>query len=159
MTPFQELIPGMEYEIHVGAKHYYRGIFKHSVDNLAYFHHVHGMFSTVIMYSNGQYFNNHRSFKKLKHPIHSSDKMDHHEKMKAVCDQIAEIKRVVKESKKMLTKEQRAEVRAYRHSMTERIQATHELHLARESSGKRITWAPTVFEEWHTIANSIPSNL
>jgi hypothetical protein len=83
---------------------------------------------------------------------------DHRVCMKEVCDQIAEIKRVVKASKKMLTKEQRAEVHAYRHSMMERIQATHELHLERESSGKRITWAPTVFEEWHTIANSIPSN-
>ena len=76
--------------------------------------------------------------------------------MKEVCDQIAEIKRVVKETKKQLTKEQRAEVREYRHAMMERIQATHELHLARES-GRRITWMPTVFEEWNTIAKSIPS--
>jgi hypothetical protein len=77
--------------------------------------------------------------------------------MKEVCEQIGEIKRVVNESKKQLTKEQRKEVRAYRHAMMERIKATHELHLERESTGRRVTWN-NVFEEWKTIANRIPSN-
>lgn len=84
--------------------------------------------------------------------------MEHRANMKEVCEQIAEIKRVVNEAKKRLTKEQKAEVRAYRHAIMERIQETHELHLEREMSGKHLTWKPTVFEEWHTIANSIPSN-
>lgn len=36
MTPFKELIPGMEYEIEIGVKKY-SGIFIRHVDNLAYF--------------------------------------------------------------------------------------------------------------------------
>jgi hypothetical protein len=36
MTPFKELIPGMEYEIDIGVNQY-RGTFKNRVDNLAYF--------------------------------------------------------------------------------------------------------------------------
>jgi len=50
------------------------------------------------------------------------------EYMKEVCEQIAEIKRVVKETKKQLTKEERQAVRAYRHSMLERIQAVDEMY-------------------------------
>ena len=78
--------------------------------------------------------------------------------MKGICEHIGEIKRVVNEAKKQLTKEEKAEVRAYRHAMMERIQATHELHLEREASGRHVTWNPTVFEKWNTISRSIPSD-
>ena len=77
--------------------------------------------------------------------------------MKEVCEQIAEINRVIKETKKQLTKEQRAEVRAYRHSMMERIQAANEKHLEKEGIYiPRIRF--DVFEKWCDIAKTIPSN-
>lgn len=85
--------------------------------------------------------------------------MEHHANMKEVCDQIAEIKRIVKETKKQLTKEQRAEVRAYRHSMLERIQAVDEKHLEKEGIYvPRIRFTSDVFKKCHEIANTIPSN-
>ena len=58
--------------------------------------------------------------------------MEHRANMKEVCDQIAEIKRVITETKKHLTKEEREEVRVYRHSMMQRIQAVNEKHLEKE---------------------------
>ena len=84
--------------------------------------------------------------------------MEHRDNMKHVCEQIAEIKRVVAETKKKLTKEQRAEVRAYRHSMLERIQAADEKHLEQEGVYvPRIRFTSDVFEKWCEIARSIPS--
>jgi len=84
--------------------------------------------------------------------------MEHRDNMKQVCEQIAEIKRVVAETKKKLTKEQRAEVRAYRHSMLERIQAADEKHLEQEGVYvPRIRFTSDVFEKWCEIARSIPS--
>ena len=84
--------------------------------------------------------------------------MEHRANMKQVCEQIAEIKRVVTETKKQLTKEQRAEVRAYRHSMLERIQAVDEKHLEKEGVYvPRIRFTSDVFEKWYEIATSIPS--
>ena len=86
-------------------------------------------------------------------------KMEHRANMKEVCEQIAEIKRVIKETKKQLTKEQRAEVRAYRHSMMERIQAANEKHLEKEGIYvPRIRFTSDVFAKCHEIANTIPSN-
>lgn len=80
--------------------------------------------------------------------------------MKGICEQIAEIKRVVNETKKKLTKEERAAVRAYRHSMLERIQAADELHQERESGVyiPRIKFTSDVFVKWYEIAKSVPSN-
>jgi hypothetical protein len=80
--------------------------------------------------------------------------------MKNICDQIAEIKRVVKETKKKLTKEDREAVQAYRHSILERIQATNELHQEIETGiyVPRIKFTSDVFVRWKEIANSIPSN-
>jgi len=69
-----------------------------------------------------------------------------------------EIKRVVKKAKKQLTKEEREEVRAYRRAMMERIQATHEKHLARET-GRHVSWEPQVFEKWNSVARNINSEL
>jgi len=79
--------------------------------------------------------------------------------MKGVFAQLAEIKRVVRKAKKQLTEEEKAEVRAYRHAIMERIQATHELHLEREMTGRHVSWKPTVFEKWNTIARNINSEL
>lgn len=81
------------------------------------------------------------------------------ETMKEVFAQLAAIKRVVRKAKKHLTEEEKAEVRAYRHAMMERIQATHEKHLEREITGRRVSWEPTVFEKWNTIARNINSEL
>jgi len=80
--------------------------------------------------------------------------------MKDICEQIAEIKRVVNETKKKLTKEERQAVRAYRHSMLERIQAADELHKERETGVyvPRIKFTSDVFVKWIEIAKSIPSN-
>lgn len=82
------------------------------------------------------------------------------EYMKDVCEQIAEIKRDVSETKKKLTKEERQAVQAYRHSMLERIQAADEHHTEIES-GKhipRIKFTSDVFVKWIEIAKTIPSN-
>ena len=85
--------------------------------------------------------------------------MEHRDNMKQVCEQIAEIKRVVTETKKKLTKEERDAVRAYRHSMMERIQAADEKHLEKEGVYvPRIRFASDVFEKWREIANTIPSD-
>ena len=82
--------------------------------------------------------------------------MEHRANMKQVCEQIAEIKRVVTETKKQLTKEQRAEVRAYRHSMLQRIQAVDEKHLEKEGVYvPRIRFTSDVFEKWYEIAKSV----
>ena len=89
----------------------------------------------------------------------TSSKMEHRDNMKQVCEQIAEIKRVVAETKKKLTKEQRAEVRAYRNSMLERIQAADEKHLEQEGGHvSRIRFNSDVFEKWREMAKSVPSN-
>ena len=82
--------------------------------------------------------------------------MEHRANMKQVCEQIAEIKRVVTETKKQLTKEQMAEVRAYRHSMLQRIQAVDEKHLEKEGVYvPRIRFTSDVFEKWYEIAKSV----
>jgi predicted nucleotidyltransferase len=83
----------------------------------------------------------------------------HQETMKEVCEQIAEIKRVVRETKKKLTKEEKQAVRAYRHSMLERIQAADE-HKEKESGIHipRLKFTSDVFAKWKEIANSVPSN-
>lgn len=84
------------------------------------------------------------------------DPVSHRDNMKQVCEQIAEIKRVVTETKKQLTKEQRAEVRAYRHSMLQRIQAVDEKHLEKEGVYvPRIRFTSDVFEKWYEIAKSV----
>jgi len=63
---FTDLIPGMEYEIHVGLKHHYRGTFNRHVDNLAYFDPLIAIFSKgTVEYAQGQYFQAHRMFKKI----------------------------------------------------------------------------------------------
>jgi len=84
----------------------------------------------------------------------------HQESMKEVCEQIAEIKRVVRETKKRLTKEEKQAVRAYRHSMLERIQAVDEMHQEKESGVHipRIKFTSDVFVKWIEIAKSVPSN-
>ena len=84
----------------------------------------------------------------------------HQETMKEVCEQIAEIKRVVRETKKKLTKEEKQAVRAYRHSMLERIQAADEHHKEKESGiyTPRIKFTSDVFVKWIEIAKSVPSN-
>lgn len=85
--------------------------------------------------------------------------MEHRANMKEVCDQIAEIKRAIKETKKQLTKEERDEVRAYRHSMMERIQAVNEKHLEQEGIYvPRIRFTSNVFKTCQEIANTISSN-
>ena len=83
----------------------------------------------------------------------------HEEYMKDVCEQIAEIKRVVKETKKQLTKEERQAVRVYRHSMLERIQAVDEHHKEKETGIylPRLRFTSDVFAKWEEIAKTIPS--
>jgi hypothetical protein len=62
---FKDLKPG-DYEIHVGIAHYYIGTFKQHVDNLAYFDPVKAVFPKgMVHYSQGQYFQEHRIFKKI----------------------------------------------------------------------------------------------
>ncbi len=84
------------------------------------------------------------------------------EYMKEVCEQIAEIRRVVKETKKQLTKEERQEVRAYRHSMLERIKAADEMYnrieMGENISRPKFKNAPETFVKWLEIAKSVPSN-
>ena len=82
------------------------------------------------------------------------------EYMKEVCEQIAEIKRVVRETKKKLTKEEKQAVRAYRHSMLERIQAADEHHKEKESGIHipRLKFTTDVFVKWIEIAKSVPSD-
>lgn len=79
--------------------------------------------------------------------------------MKEICEQIAKIKRVVKETKKQLTKEERQAVRAYRHSMLERIQAVDEMYTEMETGiyTPRLKFTSDVFAKWDVIAKSIPS--
>ncbi len=74
--------------------------------------------------------------------------------MKEVCEQIAEIKRVIKETKKQLTKEEQQAVQAYRHSMLERIQAVNEKHLEKEGIYvPRIRFTSDVFKKCNEISN------
>jgi hypothetical protein len=84
----------------------------------------------------------------------------HQESMKEVCEQIAEIRRVVKKTKKQLTKEEKEAVRAYRHSMLERIQAVDEMHQEKEKGVPipRLKFTSDVFVKWIEIAKSVPSN-
>ena len=80
--------------------------------------------------------------------------MEHRANMKEVCDQIAEIKRVITETKKHLTKEEREEVRVYRHSMMQRIQAVNEKHLEKEGVYvPRIRFTSDVFKKCNEISN------
>jgi hypothetical protein len=81
------------------------------------------------------------------------------EYMKDVCEHIAEIKRVVKETKKQLTKEEREAVRTYRHSMLERIQAVDEMYKEIESGiyTPRLKFTCDVFAKWDQIAKNVPS--
>jgi hypothetical protein len=63
MVEFLELKEGTEYEVHVNAKHYYIGMFKKYVDDLAYFENVKAVFPEVTMpYFQGQYFDNSRVY-------------------------------------------------------------------------------------------------
>ena len=72
---------------------------------------------------------------------------EHRTNMQGVCKQIADIKRIVNE--KQLTKEEREAVRAYRHSMLERIQAVNEKHLEKEGIYvPRIRFNSDVFEKF-----------
>ena len=85
--------------------------------------------------------------------------MEHRANMKEVCDQIAEIKRVITETKKQLTEKQRAEVREYRQSMIQRIQAVNEKHLEKEGIYvPRLRFTSDVFKKCNEIANTISSN-
>jgi sialic acid synthase SpsE len=81
------------------------------------------------------------------------------EYMKEVCEQIAEIKRVVTDTKKQLTKEERQAVKTYRHSMLERIQAVDEMYTEIETGihNPRLKFTCDVFEKWEQIAKSVPS--
>ena len=85
--------------------------------------------------------------------------VQHQESMKEVCEQIAEIKRVVRETKKQLTKEERQAVRAYRHSMLERIQAVDEMYKEIETGyTPRLKFTCDVFAKCDQIAKSLLSN-
>lgn len=80
--------------------------------------------------------------------------MEHRANMKEVCDHIAEIKRVITETKKRLTKEEMEEVRAYRHSMIQRIQAVNEKHLEKEGVYvPHIRFTSDVFKKCNEISN------
>jgi sialic acid synthase SpsE len=80
--------------------------------------------------------------------------MEHRANMKEVCNQIAEIKRVITETKKQLTKEEREAVRIYRHSMLQRIQAVNEKHLEKEGIYvPRIRFTSDVFKKCNEISN------
>lgn len=75
------------------------------------------------------------------------DPVSHRANMKQVCEQLANIKRIVNE--KPLSKEEREAVRAYRHSMLQRIQAVDEKHLEKEGIYvPRIRFTSDVFEKW-----------
>ena len=66
---FEELKEDTIYEIHVGAKHYYHGTFKKRVDHLAYFDPLYAIFPEgKVSYAQGQYFNDHRIYKKIETP-------------------------------------------------------------------------------------------
>lgn len=112
------------------------------------------VFSKKLKHSNPTTSKNMDSVTKLRTRVQEMDP----ECMKGVCEQIAEIKRIVSETKKKLTKEERAAVRAYRHSMLERIQAADENHLEKEGVYvPRIRFTSDVFVKWLEIAKSIPS--
>jgi uncharacterized protein YprB with RNaseH-like and TPR domain len=131
------------------------------------------MYSTnkITPYEQGYYFQCNHIYKKIETPsmLNSKNKMAEElrnrvlhmspEYMKEVCEQIAEIKRVVKESKKQLTKEERQAVRAYRHSMLERIQAVDEMYKEIETGihTPRLKFTCDVFAKWDQIAKSVPS--
>ncbi len=85
----------------------------------------------------------------------------HEDCMKDICEQIAEIKRVVKEIKKKLTKEEKEAVRVYRHSMLERIQAVDEKYIEKETGIyiPRLKFTSGVFVKCNEIAKGIQINL
>jgi hypothetical protein len=89
--------------------------------------------------------------------------MDQHRiHMKEVCNHLAEIKRVIKESNKQLTKEEREAIKAYRHKMLERIQAADEMHKEKELEKMpkcKSECKSEVFVKWKDIAKTIPSNI
>jgi uncharacterized protein YnzC (UPF0291/DUF896 family) len=74
--------------------------------------------------------------------------------MKEVCDHIAEIKRVFKETKKRLTKEEIQDIQTYRQSMIQRIQAVNEKHLEKEGIYvPRLRFTSDVFKKCNEISN------
>ena len=80
--------------------------------------------------------------------------MEHRAKMKEVCDQIAEIKRVMMETKKRLTKEELQDIQTYRRSMLQRIQAVNEKHLEKEGIYvPRLRFTSDVFKKCQEISN------
>jgi sialic acid synthase SpsE len=80
--------------------------------------------------------------------------MEHRANMKEVCDQIAEIKRVMMETKKRLTKEELQDIQTYRNSMLQRIQAVNEKHLEKEGIYvPRLRFTSDVFKKCHEISN------
>jgi len=80
--------------------------------------------------------------------------MEHRANMKEVCNQIAEIKRVMMETKKRLTKEELQDIQTYRHSMLQRIQAVNEKHLEKEGVYvPRLRFTSDVFKKCNEISN------
>jgi len=80
--------------------------------------------------------------------------MEHRANMKEVCNQIAEIKRVMMETKKRLTKEELQDIQTYRHSMLQRIQAVNEKHLEKEGVYvPRLRFTSDVFKKCNKISN------
>ena len=80
--------------------------------------------------------------------------MEHRANMKEVCDQIAEIKRVMMETKKRLTKEELQDIQTYRNSMLQRIQAVNEKHLEKEGIYvPRLRFTSDVFNKCNEISN------
>jgi sialic acid synthase SpsE len=80
--------------------------------------------------------------------------MEHRANMKEVCNQIAEIKRVIMETKKRLTKEELQDIQTYRQSMIQRIQAVNEKHLEKEGIYvPRLRFTSDVFKKCNEISN------
>jgi hypothetical protein len=80
--------------------------------------------------------------------------MEHRANMKEVCNQIAEIKRVMMETKKRLTKEELQDIQTYRNSMLQRIQAVNEKHLEKEGIYvPRLRFTSDVFKKCNEISN------
>jgi mevalonate kinase len=80
--------------------------------------------------------------------------MEHRAKMKEVCNQIAEIKRVIMETKKRLTKEDIQDIQTYHHSMLQRIQAVNEKHLEKEGIYvPHLRFTSDVFKKCNEISN------
>ena len=80
--------------------------------------------------------------------------MEHRANMKEVCNQISEIKRVMMETKKRLTKEELQDIQTYRNSMLQRIQAVNEKHLEKEGVYvPRLRFTSDVFKKCNEISN------